>query len=60
MTTIVNAPPLFTTTAAPEEDQLTITATVIGGGDADMLGAIDAEEEAEEVSQSEIVLQVVT
>ena len=60
MTTIVNAPPLLSTTAAPEEDQPTITATVIGGADADMLGAIDAEEEAEEVSQSEIVLQVVT
>jgi hypothetical protein len=33
---------------------------VIGGADADMLGAIGAEEEAEEVSQSEIVLEVVT
>ena len=61
MTTIVNnAPPLFTSTAAPEEDLVTTTATVIGGADADIFGAIGAEEEAEEVSQSEIVLEVVT
>jgi hypothetical protein len=33
---------------------------VIGGVDADIFGAIGAEEEAEEVSQSEIVLEVVT
>jgi hypothetical protein len=64
MTTIVNnAPPLLTTTAAlaePEEDHLTMTATVIGGGDAFMSEIVGGEGEAEEVSQSEIVLEVVT
>jgi hypothetical protein len=64
MTTIVNnAPPLLTTTAAavdPEQDHLSATATVIGGGNADMMGVIGAEVEAEEVSQSDIVLEVLT
>ena len=64
MTTIVNnAPPLLTTTAAlaePEEDQLAMTATVIGGAEAFMSEIEGAEGEAEEVSQSDIVLEVVT
>lgn len=63
MTTIVNnAPPLLTTTATalaePEEDQVTMIATVIG--DAFMSEIEGGEGEAEEVSQSEIVLEVVT
>jgi predicted regulator of Ras-like GTPase activity (Roadblock/LC7/MglB family) len=64
MTTIVNnAPPLLTTTAAlaePEEDQLAMTATVIGDAEAFMNEIEGGEGEAEEVSQSEIVLEVVT
>jgi hypothetical protein len=53
----------LTTTAAlaePEEDHLTMTATVIGGGDAFMSEIVVGEGEADEVSQSEIVLEVVT
>jgi predicted regulator of Ras-like GTPase activity (Roadblock/LC7/MglB family) len=64
MTSIVNnAPPLLTTTAAlaePEEDHVAMTATVIGGADALMSEIEGGEGEAEEVSQSEIVLEVVT
>jgi hypothetical protein len=37
-----------------------MTATVIGGGDAFMSEIVGGEGEAEEVSQSEIVLEVVT
>ena len=63
MTTIVfNAPPLLTATAAavdPEQQEDHHLTTTASDGDADINGTIGDEEEADEVSQSQIVLEVV-